>query len=167
MVLAIWNSSTQKQQTKCSNFAVMHISGVTHYRRDSMPEKNLAPQVGLEPTTLRLTAECSAIELLRNVWIGARLTTRYAKTFIAKAVALGQLTAENEWLRRRPWCVRLVVPSSLPSADCYRYVHDYHRFWNGVTVKVATVFGIGFRAIGGPKSGFGKCFPLLVEAWIW
>ena len=25
-----------------------------------------APQVGLEPTTLRLTAECSAIELLRN-----------------------------------------------------------------------------------------------------
>ena len=26
----------------------------------------LAPQVGLEPTTLRLTAECSAIELLRN-----------------------------------------------------------------------------------------------------
>ena len=29
--------------------------------------KRLAPQVGLEPTTLRLTAECSAIELLRSV----------------------------------------------------------------------------------------------------
>jgi hypothetical protein len=29
-------------------------------------KKNLAPQVGLEPTTLRLTAECSAIELLRS-----------------------------------------------------------------------------------------------------
>ncbi len=29
-------------------------------------EKNLAPQVGLEPTTLRLTAECSTIELLRS-----------------------------------------------------------------------------------------------------
>ena len=28
----------------------------------------LAPQVGLEPTTLRLTAECSAIELLRSIW---------------------------------------------------------------------------------------------------
>src|SRR5579863_2253536 len=27
--------------------------------------KRLAPQVGLEPTTLRLTAECSTIELLR------------------------------------------------------------------------------------------------------
>jgi hypothetical protein len=30
--------------------------------------KYLAPQVGLEPTTLRLTAECSAIELLRSDW---------------------------------------------------------------------------------------------------
>ncbi len=31
------------------------------------PGKKMAPQVGLEPTTLRLTAECSAIELLRSV----------------------------------------------------------------------------------------------------
>src|SRR5689334_18601365 len=31
-----------------------------------MPEKEMAPQVGLEPTTLRLTAGCSAIELLRS-----------------------------------------------------------------------------------------------------
>src|SRR6202051_2970915 len=29
--------------------------------------EGMAPQVGLEPTTLRLTAECSAIELLRNM----------------------------------------------------------------------------------------------------
>ena len=28
--------------------------------------EKMAPQVGLEPTTLRLTAGCSAIELLRN-----------------------------------------------------------------------------------------------------
>ena len=28
--------------------------------------KVLAPQVGFEPTTLRLTAECSTIELLRS-----------------------------------------------------------------------------------------------------
>jgi hypothetical protein len=28
--------------------------------------KSLAPQVGFEPTTLRLTAECSTVELLRN-----------------------------------------------------------------------------------------------------
>ena len=29
--------------------------------------QRMAPQVGLEPTTLRLTAECSAIELLRSM----------------------------------------------------------------------------------------------------
>ena len=29
--------------------------------------KIMAPQVGLEPTTLRLTAGCSAIELLRSI----------------------------------------------------------------------------------------------------
>jgi hypothetical protein len=34
----------------------------------------LAPQVGLEPTTLRLTAECSAIELLRSDQAGNCLT---------------------------------------------------------------------------------------------
>ena len=34
----------------------------------------LAPQVGLEPTTLRLTAECSAIELLRNIGMRRRST---------------------------------------------------------------------------------------------
>ena len=33
--------------------------------------KRLAPQVGLEPTTLRLTAGCSAIELLRSVAVRA------------------------------------------------------------------------------------------------
>jgi hypothetical protein len=27
----------------------------------------LAPQVGFEPTTLRLTAECSTVELLRSI----------------------------------------------------------------------------------------------------
>ena len=32
--------------------------------------KRMAPQVGLEPTTLRLTAGCSAIELLRSVAAG-------------------------------------------------------------------------------------------------
>ena len=34
--------------------------------RSGGPRQIMAPQVGLEPTTLRLTAECSAIELLRN-----------------------------------------------------------------------------------------------------
>ena len=43
----------------------------------------MAPEVGLEPTTLRLTAECSAIELLRIAWetlaTGRLLLYRYSK----------------------------------------------------------------------------------------
>ena len=31
----------------------------------------LAPQVGFEPTTLRLTAECSTAELLRKIETGS------------------------------------------------------------------------------------------------
>ena len=42
-------------QKKANKKALHHLQGF------------LAPQVGLEPTTLRLTAECSAIELLRNM----------------------------------------------------------------------------------------------------
>ncbi len=37
----------------------------------------MAPQVGLEPTTLRLTAECSAIELLRSIAALARVAVNY------------------------------------------------------------------------------------------
>jgi hypothetical protein len=42
----------------------------------------LAPEVGLEPTTLRLTAECSAIELLRSVLERER-NASHASIFIA------------------------------------------------------------------------------------
>jgi hypothetical protein len=48
--------------------------------------KILAPQVGLEPTTLRLTAECSAIELLRSV-LRVKLA---ASTFYIKWLWLSQ-----------------------------------------------------------------------------
>ena len=45
---------------------------------------SLAPEVGLEPTTLRLTAECSAIELLRSV-LGRDRLSRCAMTVITNA----------------------------------------------------------------------------------
>ena len=50
----------------------------------------LAPQVGLEPTTLRLTAECSAIELLRSVWRGY-----VSSVFISNAVRCVKATAKH------------------------------------------------------------------------
>ena len=51
------------------------------YLRDWM-----APQVGLEPTTLRLTAECSAIELLRNILkCGSDLLSRAVSSQVPSA----------------------------------------------------------------------------------
>src|SRR5258705_7540854 len=50
----------------------------------------LAPQVGLEPTTLRLTAGCSAIELLRNKLFQCRKSNAScplaSRFFIAKGL---------------------------------------------------------------------------------
>ena len=45
----------------------------------------MAPQVGLEPTTLRLTAECSAIELLRNIGSGSDLLSRAVSSQVPSA----------------------------------------------------------------------------------
>ena len=37
-------------------------------------QKKMAPEVGLEPTTLRLTAACSTIELSRNLFVRTFVT---------------------------------------------------------------------------------------------
>ena len=46
----------------------------------------MAPRVGLEPTTLRLTAECSAIELLRNMGSGSDLLSRAVSSQVPSAL---------------------------------------------------------------------------------
>jgi hypothetical protein len=48
--------------------------------------ETMAPEVGLEPTTLRLTAECSAIELLRSV-LERDMKSRCALLVITKKCA--------------------------------------------------------------------------------
>ena len=48
-------------EARCPNLGQTKKQGTLKFLAFS-----LAPQVGLEPTTTRLTAECSAIELLRN-----------------------------------------------------------------------------------------------------
>ena|GEM_PF-3292834 len=52
----------------------------------------MAPQVGLEPTTLRLTAECSAIELLRNKRPDIATEINYVQ---------GAKAFYNKWVRER------------------------------------------------------------------
>ena len=54
----------------------------------------MAPEVGLEPTTLRLTAECSAIELLRNALEHVE-GTRCAVIIYNKSTLLGQSLSWN------------------------------------------------------------------------
>ncbi|MDF2904129.1 MAG: hypothetical protein K0S25_1767 [Bacillus sp. (in: firmicutes)] len=49
----------------------------------------MAPQVGLEPTTVRLTAECSTTELLRNnvkLYGGPKWTRTIDLTLIRRAL---------------------------------------------------------------------------------
>jgi hypothetical protein len=62
----------------------------------------MAPEVGLEPTTLRLTAECSAIELLRSVVEREKLT-RNASTVITNTVkGVKDEIAAHRWWRYLP-----------------------------------------------------------------
>ena len=46
----------------------------------------MAPQVGLEPTTTRLTAGCSAIELLRKIESGSDLSSRAVSSQVLSAL---------------------------------------------------------------------------------
>jgi hypothetical protein len=67
--------------------------------------KRMAPQVGLEPTTLRLTAGCSAIELLRSVVkASAHLVSSYHRLRIME---------NRERVARRPLLVRPQLLSDL------------------------------------------------------
>jgi hypothetical protein len=56
--------------------------------------KRMAPQVGLEPTTLRLTAGCSAIELLRSIdW------HHMVPLIVIFIITSGTQRWKSEWLR--------------------------------------------------------------------
>src|SRR5579864_5327222 len=74
--------------------------------------KRLAPQVGLEPTTLRLTAGCSAIELLRSrqqarprkgqAQLNFSFTITWNRTRQQSPIALQPPTVRDiDWLARR------------------------------------------------------------------
>ena len=58
---------------------------IIHAFHQSM-DNEVAPQVGLEPTTTRLTAECSAIELLRNMESGSDLSSRAVSSQVLSAL---------------------------------------------------------------------------------
>ena len=62
----------------------------------------LAPEVGLEPTTLRLTAECSTIELLRSA---GRTAQRNGNDYI------GGGWIRQEWIKGgKAWISAFCIP---------------------------------------------------------
>ena len=64
----------------------LNIIGLRHKKIPEPLRLREAPQVGLEPTTLRLTAECSAIELLRNMESGSDLLSRAVSSQVPSAL---------------------------------------------------------------------------------
>ena len=65
----------------------------------------MAPQVGLEPTTLRLTAECSAIELLRNM-DGVETCSFYPYGIRRRPTLPGRFQPSTIGAKRLNFCVR-------------------------------------------------------------
>ena len=64
-----WRARTERRTetgSSSKDYADAQGDAVNQRAPKSVEGKELAPQVGLEPTTLRLTAECSTIELLRS-----------------------------------------------------------------------------------------------------
>ena len=76
----------------------------------------LAPQVGLEPTTTRLTAECSAIELLRN---------NDSENFLFSVIIYG--------IRRRPTLPGRCQPSTI-SAERLNFCVRYGNRWDPLAI---------------------------------
>src|SRR5579863_4537260 len=73
VVAPFWASQASRAQLQrepvsasIGHFATISVARVNQKAGGVRSEIRLAPQVGLEPTTLRLTAECSTIELLRS-----------------------------------------------------------------------------------------------------
>ena len=62
-------SASRKSPKNGTSNRQLSLYGRAFYiqKTDRLCDRLCAPQVGLEPTTTRLTAGCSAIELLRNI----------------------------------------------------------------------------------------------------
>ena len=94
---------------------------ITHALYQNMSDW-LAPQVGLEPTTTRLTAECSAIELLRNMESGSDLSSRAVSSQVLSALkgltAVFGMGTGGTPSSLPPEMVSYSLRRSLPLPDC-------------------------------------------------
>ena len=89
------------------------------YPRAIAAGKRLAPQVGLEPTTLRLTAGCSTIELLRNNSATSLSIAGRALPVNLPPGPKGPLDSPTARHRGRPpWLIRRARSSGAGSPGC-------------------------------------------------
>ena len=102
----------------------------------------LAPQVGLEPTTLRLTAECSAIELLRNITFKERddytAALRFCQPLFYNFFRTKRKDAENTPDKRRVRVVRDSVSHGIKRVEIALLCHQFvkrARFGNAAVFK--------------------------------
>ena len=96
----------------------------TSVRLRTLDSDDVAPQVGLEPTTLRLTAECSAIELLRNI---ALLSLRTELLYSARGALSTPVFRFFEKI-----CACLFPPVN---GNCAGAVLSLRRIWYTVYIK--------------------------------
>ena len=90
----------------------MHAHSIRYKQIKTPQNRRLnAPQVRLELTTLRLTAECSAIELLRNIF-SFSLPLRYSLMFESGK----NFRSSRSPLDPGNFLLSQAVPSSVPSA---------------------------------------------------
>ena len=84
----------------------------------------MAPQVGLEPTTTRLTAECSAIELLRNIDPENLLTLRDQIGIRRRPTLPGRFQPSTISAERLNFCVRYGnrwIPLAITTGNCISF----------------------------------------------
>ena len=104
----------QKFPDPCAKDSNLHQTNGKHKEKPHASLQNMwlsvAPQEGLEPTTLRLTAECSAIELLRQMGYENFFSYPYG-------------------IRRRPTLPGRVQPSTI-GAEGLNFCVRYGNRWN-------------------------------------
>src|SRR5438270_9044481 len=119
-------------------------------------QKRMAPQVGLEPTTLRLTAGCSAIELLRSVAARQRIGGRKHRHHI-KALSPAKVARNYLWLRGRFLYSHSLLQPALTAVCIQSLLHQKRCnciYFRGFDLPPPTCYKCPFCADGCSRTSF-------------
>ena len=142
----------------------------------------MAPQVGLEPTTTRLTAECSAIELLRNMESGNDLSSRAvtsqvlsARRSLTSVFGMGTggtfspLSPETCWIRFVSYPQNLILWNVAAFAAFRSIESDSHSLFRSsprpISIDNLThhcVYSVNLSTLSSSRGLTGLCHGILV-----